>query len=171
MSNPPTQLALEVKNLTRRFGDRTILDHLSFKLMPGETLVIMGGSGCGKSTLLKLIYGLYDLEEGHIFWNNIEVWIKEASWLTVPELIRDIYSKGGYLAYALKSHDQEWTLEVLQTFMAFAIRMSEKTPFMKPHEFIATVKKMINNDITVPLEKRIGTAIENQLNGNAFNCL
>jgi DNA helicase-2/ATP-dependent DNA helicase PcrA len=91
-------------------------------------------------------------------WNNIETWIKEASWLTVPELIRDIYSKGGYLAYALKSHDQEWTLEVLQTFMEFAIRMSEKTPFMKPHEFIATVKKMINNDISVPLEKRIGRA-------------
>ena len=91
-------------------------------------------------------------------WNHIEYWMKEASWLTVPELIRDIYSKGGYLAYALKSHDQEWTLEVLQTFMEFAIRMSEKTPFMKPHEFIATVKKMIYNDIPVPLEKRIGTA-------------
>lgn len=91
-------------------------------------------------------------------WNTIEVWIKEASWLTVPELIRELYSKGGYLAHALKSHDQEWTLEVLQTFMEFSIRMSEKIPFMKPHEFIATVKKMINNNIAVPLEKRIGTA-------------
>ncbi|MEY4465915.1 MAG: hypothetical protein RLZZ465_1545 [Bacteroidota bacterium] len=91
-------------------------------------------------------------------WTNIETWIKEASWLTVPELIQSLYSKGGYLAYALKSYEQEWVLEVLQTFMQFAIRMNEKNPFMKPHEFLAIVKKMTNNNVTVPLEKRIGNA-------------
>ncbi|MFM6953280.1 MAG: ATP-dependent helicase, partial [Bacteroidota bacterium] len=69
-------------------------------------------------------------------WNNIENWLKEASWITVPELIQRMYSEGGYLAYALKSQDQEWALEVLQTFMQFAIRMSEKNPFMKIPEFL-----------------------------------
>ncbi len=91
-------------------------------------------------------------------WNNIENWLKEASWITVPELIQRMYSEGGYLAYALKSQDQEWALEVLQTFMQFAIRMSEKNPFMKIPEFLGIVKKMQNNKVTVPLEKRIGTA-------------
>ena len=91
-------------------------------------------------------------------WTNIETWIKEASWLTVPELIQALYSKGGYLAHALKSHDQEWVLEVLQTFMQFSIRMNEKNPFMKPHEFLSIVKKMINNKVSVSLEKRIGNA-------------
>ncbi|MBM3937437.1 MAG: ATP-dependent helicase, partial [Sphingomonadales bacterium] len=91
-------------------------------------------------------------------WNNIENWLKEASWITVPELIQRMYSEGGYLAYALKSQDQEWALEVLQTFMQFAIRMSEKNPFMKIPEFLGIVKKMQNNKVSVPLEKRIGTA-------------
>lgn len=91
-------------------------------------------------------------------WTNIESWIKEASWITVPELIQRLYSEGGYLAYALKSKDQEWVLEVLQTFMQFAIRMNEKNPFMKPQEFLSIVKKMQNNKVAVPLEKRIGTA-------------
>ena len=91
-------------------------------------------------------------------WTNIENWIKEASWITVPELIQRLYSEGGYLAYALKSKDQEWVLEVLQTFMQFAIRMSEKNPFMKIQDFLNIVKKMQNNKVTVPLEKRIGTA-------------
>jgi len=67
MSTSPQLPALEVKNLTRRFGERTILDHLSFKLLPGETLVIMGGSGCGKSTLLRHLVGLMQPDEGEIF--------------------------------------------------------------------------------------------------------
>lgn len=46
---------------------------ISFQLSKGENLAIMGESGCGKSTLLKLIYGLYDVEEGSIFWNNEQV--------------------------------------------------------------------------------------------------
>src|SRR5690606_10364218 len=44
-----------------------------FQLSKGKNLAIMGESGCGKSTLLKLIYGLYDVEEGSIFWNNEQV--------------------------------------------------------------------------------------------------
>jgi ABC-type sulfate/molybdate transport systems ATPase subunit len=42
-------------------------------LNKGENLALIGESGCGKSTLLKLLYGLYDLEEGQIFWNETEV--------------------------------------------------------------------------------------------------
>lgn len=39
----------------------------------GAHLSIIGKSGSGKSTLLKLIYGEYDLNEGHIFWNDTEI--------------------------------------------------------------------------------------------------
>ena len=48
---------IEVSNLVRRFGDRTVLKDISFQVDRGETLVIMGGSGCGKSTLLRHIIG------------------------------------------------------------------------------------------------------------------
>ena len=48
---------IEVNNLVRRFGDRTVLDDISFNVHRGETLVIMGGSGCGKSTLLRHMIG------------------------------------------------------------------------------------------------------------------
>ena len=39
----------------------------------GHNLAIIGESGCGKSTLLQLIYGLYDLDQGEIFWNENQV--------------------------------------------------------------------------------------------------
>jgi phospholipid/cholesterol/gamma-HCH transport system ATP-binding protein len=48
---------IEVEHLVRRFGDRAVLDGVSFNVHRGETLVIMGGSGCGKSTLLRHMIG------------------------------------------------------------------------------------------------------------------
>ena len=49
----PTDSALiEVNGLVRKFGDRAVLNDISFDVHRGDTLVIMGGSGCGKSTLL-----------------------------------------------------------------------------------------------------------------------
>jgi len=48
---------IEVTDLVRKFGDRTVLDNISFDVHRGETLVIMGGSGCGKSTLLRHMIG------------------------------------------------------------------------------------------------------------------
>src|SRR5207248_2162799 len=48
---------IEVEHLVRKFGDRAVLDGISFNVHRGETLVIMGGSGCGKSTLLRHMIG------------------------------------------------------------------------------------------------------------------
>ena len=48
---------IEVTDLLRKFGDRTVLDNISFDVHRGDTLVIMGGSGCGKSTLLRHMIG------------------------------------------------------------------------------------------------------------------
>src|SRR5206468_760753 len=48
---------IEVVDLVRKFGDRAVINDISFNVQRGETLVIMGGSGCGKSTLLRHIIG------------------------------------------------------------------------------------------------------------------
>ena len=48
---------IEVADLVRKFGDRAVLNDISFNVRRGETLVIMGGSGCGKSTLLRHMIG------------------------------------------------------------------------------------------------------------------
>jgi phospholipid/cholesterol/gamma-HCH transport system ATP-binding protein len=51
------EIIIEVKDLIREFGDRTVLNGVSLKVYRGEKFVIMGGSGCGKSTLLRHIIG------------------------------------------------------------------------------------------------------------------
>jgi phospholipid/cholesterol/gamma-HCH transport system ATP-binding protein len=55
--NTDGETIIEVTDLVRKFGDRTVLDDISFDVHRGDTLVIMGGSGCGKSTLLRHMIG------------------------------------------------------------------------------------------------------------------
>ena len=57
---------IRLVNLTKRFGDRIVLDRLNLDIYPGETLVIMGGSGCGKSTCLRHMIGAVSPDEGHV---------------------------------------------------------------------------------------------------------
>ncbi len=64
---------LKVQNISFSYKDTITLNHISFTVEKGNNLAVIGESGCGKSTLLKLIYGLYDLDRGQIFWNDNEV--------------------------------------------------------------------------------------------------
>lgn len=64
---------LQIKNISFAYNKESIIDSLTFSLNKGQSLAVIGESGCGKSTFLKLIYGLYDLNKGQIFWNDQEV--------------------------------------------------------------------------------------------------
>jgi phospholipid/cholesterol/gamma-HCH transport system ATP-binding protein len=61
---------LEIKNLRKTFGDRTILDDVSAQFQPGTTSLIIGGSGTGKSVLLKCMLGLVKPEEGQVLYDG-----------------------------------------------------------------------------------------------------
>ncbi len=64
---------LKTDTISFAYETQTVINEISFSLQKGRNLSIIGESGCGKSTLLKLIYGLYDLDEGKIFWNENQV--------------------------------------------------------------------------------------------------
>lgn len=64
---------ISAKNLVKRFDGREVLSGVNLEVMPGETMVIMGGSGSGKSTLLRLLIGSMKPDEGEIllFGRNV----------------------------------------------------------------------------------------------------
>src|SRR5579872_2169470 len=64
---------IELKNVTKSFGDRRILDGVSLEVYSGETLVIIGRSGVGKSTILKHIGGLMAPDAGEVWVGGQEV--------------------------------------------------------------------------------------------------
>lgn len=62
---------LECKGLTKRYGNKTALDQISFSLMPGKIIGLLGPNGSGKTTLIKLLNGLLVPTEGHIFIDGL----------------------------------------------------------------------------------------------------
>ncbi len=64
---------LQVKNISFGYTENPVIRQIDFSITKGQNIAVLGESGCGKSTLLKLIYGLYDLDAGHILWDETEV--------------------------------------------------------------------------------------------------
>jgi len=63
----PIVVGVEVRNLSRRFGDSIAVDGVDLSIREGELLVLLGPSGCGKTTLLRMIAGLERPTSGEIF--------------------------------------------------------------------------------------------------------
>jgi ABC-2 type transport system ATP-binding protein len=65
-TRPPRPI-IEVANLTKKYGDFTAVDGITFDVMPGETFGILGPNGAGKTTTLEMIEGLKKLSSGSVY--------------------------------------------------------------------------------------------------------
>ena len=68
--------AIELKNITKRFGKVTANDKVCLSVKKGEILSILGENGSGKTTLMNMISGIYYPDEGQILVNGKEVTIR-----------------------------------------------------------------------------------------------
>jgi len=66
MEEGKNNVKVKVRNLTKKFGDLLVLDDVSFDVMEGEFLCIVGPTGCGKTTFLNSLTKLYDITSGSI---------------------------------------------------------------------------------------------------------
>jgi len=106
--------AIEFRNVTMIYDGRKVLDDLSFKVMKGETKIILGGSGCGKSTTIKLVLGLVKPDSGQILVDGEDVTnYAEGQMMSVRKKIGMIFQEGAlfdslsvYENVAFKLHEQ-----------------------------------------------------------------
>jgi len=66
-------ISIQVKQLTKRFGDVVALDRLDLTIKPGELFFLLGPSGCGKTTLLRSLAGFCVPDQGQIFFGEDDV--------------------------------------------------------------------------------------------------
>ncbi len=87
--------AIEFRNLHLAYDDRVVLDNFSFKVMKGESKIILGGSGCGKSTTIKLVLGLVKPDRGQILVDGEDVTnYTEVQMMRVRKKIGMIFQEG-----------------------------------------------------------------------------
>src|SRR5258707_8512822 len=106
--------AIEFRNVVLAFDERVVLNQLSFKVMKGETKIILGGSGCGKSTTIKLVLGLLKPDSGQILVDGEDVTeYDETDMMKVRKKIGMIFQEGAlfdslsvYENVAFKLHEQ-----------------------------------------------------------------
>jgi phospholipid/cholesterol/gamma-HCH transport system ATP-binding protein len=106
--------AIEFRNVTIIYDGRKVLNDLSFKVMKGETKIILGGSGCGKSTTIKLVLGLIKPDSGQILVDGEDVTnYGEVQMMRVRKKIGMIFQEGAlfdslsvYENVAFKLHEQ-----------------------------------------------------------------
>lgn len=64
---------LQIKNLTKRYGDKLAVDNLSLHIMPGEIYGFIGHNGAGKTTTIKACTGILNFEEGDILIDGLSI--------------------------------------------------------------------------------------------------
>ncbi|MFT7244607.1 MAG: putrescine transport system ATP-binding protein [Candidatus Azotimanducaceae bacterium] len=70
MSMPNSEFAVEIRQVSKRFGDVTVVDVVSLDIRKGEIFALLGGSGCGKTTLLRMLAGFETPSSGEILING-----------------------------------------------------------------------------------------------------
>ena len=103
--------SLTINNVVKAYGDKVVLNNLSFKAAPGEFIVLVGPSGCGKSTMLRSVAGLESVSSG-----TIEIDGRDVTGLQPKD--RDIAMV--FQDYALYPH------KTVYENIAFGVRLYEK---------------------------------------------
>ena len=155
MNSP--QYAIEIKDLCKSFGNKTVLNKFNLTLALGENLVILGKSGTGKSVLIKCIVGLIESNEG-----TINVLGQNISELEDAKL-NDLRKKVGFLFQSGALYDSMTVRENLE----FPLRNSRA---VKGKDLDALVKEALENvglidaidkmpsELSGGMRKRVGLA-------------
>lgn len=126
---------IKVRDLVAGYGDRVILENLSFDIYEGEIFVILGGSGCGKSTLLKHLIGLNPPLGGRVIIDGSDISSQD------DETYRDVLKKIGIL------YQSSALLGSMTLAENVALPISEYTTLSPAH--VATLVKMKLNLVSL----------------------
>lgn len=102
---------IELKNVSKSFKNKKVLENISFEIQTGEFFVIIGSSGCGKTTLIKSINKLNDMDNGDIIINGNSVSSLKPS--DLPKKIGYVVQEGGLFPHLTIADNIALTLNIV----------------------------------------------------------
>lgn len=161
---------IEVKNIYKSFEETTVLTDISTRFEPGITNLIIGRSGSGKTVLLKSILGLYEIDQG-------EIWYDDRNLVEMPEKERKLMRRevgmvfqGGALFDSLSvAANIKFPLDM---FTAMSSKEKQKrVEFCLDHVNIETPAfKLFPSEISGGMQKRVAIARAIALNPKYLFC-
>ena len=156
-AGPSGQHPIIITNLSKTFGEQTVLKGISFHVERGQTLVVLGRSGTGKSVLLKVIVGLQKADAGSV----------QISGETIGDLDRDHLNQVRKRIGFLFQHAALYDSLTLEENVAFPLArhsdMPENERRKKARELLASVgmdgdTEKMPSQISGGMQKRVGLA-------------
>lgn len=160
---------IEVKNLRKSFGDKTILNGVDLLLDTGKCNLIIGSSGSGKTVLLKCIVGLYVPDDGEVNYDG-----KIMSSLTVDEK-KELRQKIGMLFQGSALFDSMTVEQNIKFPLDMFTSLSHRDKIRKVNEVLERVNMVGSNkkfpaQISGGMKKRVGIARSIVLNPQYLFC-
>lgn len=134
---------LEINNISFSYDQIPTLKNISFNLENGKNISIIGESGCGKSTLLKLIYGLYNLNDGEIIFEKKNIFGPKHNLISGEAYIKYLAQDFGLMPYISVSENIGKFLSNVD-FKKKKIRIKELLEIVEMSEFTNTKSQFLS---------------------------
>ncbi len=148
---------IELKNITKSFGDNHVLKGISCELRQGETNLIIGGSGTGKSVLLKCTIGLLQPDTGNVLYNGRSFYGSDKEDQKAIRREMGVLFQGGALFDSQTVHENiQFPLDMLTDMPADEKR--DRVAFCLKRVDLENTGKLMPSEISGGMQKRVAIA-------------